>query len=193
MNARRPRVLPCLGDEPREGEPGKSRSLRKELAEQGAVVLHLQTRPQAALQPAVEIHRVRVEVVQQGALGSQPQGHRQAAAQRLDQSPVTVRLVERPRALVAELRAYMGRLEVIRGYGTVEEQKTFLRGFIERIEVNPKEGDALVFWKTIPAPPAARTNGAGMSFTVVAGAGYSAEKTSAGEPERLPLPGRKVA
>jgi DNA invertase Pin-like site-specific DNA recombinase len=76
-----------------------------------------------------------------------------------------------PMALAAELRAYVGRLDEVRNSGPVEEQKTFLRGFIERIDVNPREGQALICWKKIPAPPAAATNGAGMSFTMVAGAG----------------------
>ena len=75
-----------------------------------------------------------------------------------------------PRSLDAELRAYVGRLDEIRSFGTVEEQKTFLRGFIDRIEVKPREGEALVFWKKLPAPPATGSNGARMSFTVVAGA-----------------------
>ena len=97
------------------------------------------------------------------------------------------------RAVAVELRAYVGRLDEIRSCGTVEEQKTFLRGVIDRIEVRPREGEALVFWKKLPAPPATGSNGAGMSITVVAGARYSVEKTSADHPECLPLPGRRAA
>ncbi len=97
------------------------------------------------------------------------------------------------RALASELRAYVGRLDEIRTCGSVEEQKTSLRGFIDRIEVRTREGEALVFWKKLPAPPATGSNGAGMSFRVVAGARYSAEKTRAGQPERLPLPSRRAA
>ena len=97
-----------------------------------------------------------------------------------------------PRALAAELRESVGRLDEIRTCGTVEEQKTFLRGFIDRIEVRPRVGEALVYWKKIPAPSAAGANGAGMSFMVVAGARCTAEKTS-GELESLPLPARRAA
>jgi len=97
-----------------------------------------------------------------------------------------------PRTLAAELRAYVDRLDEIRSFGTAEEQKTFLRGFIDRIEVKPWEAEALVFWKKLPAPPATGSNGTGMSFTVVAGARYSAEKTSDSHPECLPLPCRRA-
>ncbi len=86
-----------------------------------------------------------------------------------------------PRALAGELRAYVGRLDEIRSCGSVEEQKTFLRGFIERIEVKPREGEALIFWKKLPAPPATGSNGAGMSFTVVAGARFEPATSGPGE------------
>ncbi len=56
--------------------------------------------------------------------------------------------------------------------GTAEEQKTFPRSLIEPIEVRPREGEALVYWKKLPAPPTTGANGAGMSFTVVAGARF---------------------
>jgi len=95
--------------------------------------------------------------------------------------------------LAAELRAFVGRLGEIRAHGPVEEQKTFLREFIDRIEVNPKAGDAVVYWKKIPAPSASGANGAGMSFTVVAGARYKPEKALPGPQERLPLPCRRAA
>jgi len=49
--------------------------------------------------------------------------------------------------------AYLGRLDEIRSSGTVEGQKTFLRGFIDRIEVKPREGEALVLWKKTPGSP----------------------------------------
>jgi hypothetical protein len=75
-----------------------------------------------------------------------------------------------PETLAAQLHGHISSLEEIRRHGTLEEQKAFLRGFIDRIEVDPRQDRALLYWLKITALPAGTTNRAEMSFPMVAGA-----------------------
>ena len=73
-------------------------------------------------------------------------------------------------AIVDDILRDIRRFDGVFDHGTIEEQKDFVNLFVERIEVDPKEGRARVHIRQFPAPASLVTGN--VSFDVVAGVGF---------------------
>ena len=73
-------------------------------------------------------------------------------------------------AVVDDILRDIRRFDGVFHHGTIEEQKDFVNLFVERIEVDPREGRARVHIRQFPAP--ASLVAGNVSFDVVAGVGF---------------------
>ena len=89
-------------------------------------------------------------------------------------------------ALAAEIVEAMSGFEALFEEGTLEEQKEFIRLFVEKIELNAEEKRAVVHIRRFPAPASLVTGNS--SFQMVAGVGFEPTTFGLCLPPQLSLP-----
>ena len=89
-------------------------------------------------------------------------------------------------ALAAEIVEAMSGFEALFEEGTLEEQKEFIRLFVEKIELNAEEKRAVVRIRRFPAPASLVTGNS--SFQLVAGVGFEPTTFGLCLPPQLSLP-----